>query len=273
MDLNRNLITNGRFDGDLNNWYFDDAVAIPNGGKNELGCVRINDGGFISQLFSIPVTRKYMLHIAVRSDSAITGKARVRIEDNRGGAHTRSFDLTTSKAGEWQEYVWEFGIGQGNFKLVIESDVDGVEVDDVWLWNVFISRSQIAAQVADRLGAVATQFRYSTTPSWGKPEGSYTLAIDSALRSVQATNIWDGSPDIRWLKANAVDDVVEAATAYMLNRASMDASILTDISAGGRTESYSQIFSAISKFKDGSNGNSGPGRIETRRLYHASEEE
>jgi len=270
---NRNLITNGRFDLGLNNWYFDDATHLPGGGRNGFDAIRLDEGGFVSQPIAVRFTRPHLLRIAVKTPSPVSGKARLRIQDDRGGAHSRSFDLATTKAGEWQEYSHHFGIGKGNYKLVIESDIDGVEIDGVWMWPVAVTRAQIAAQVADRLGAVATQFNYSLTPSWGKPEGSYTLAVDAGLRSAQAINPYDGSPDIRWLSDNAVDDAVEAATAYMVNRARMDASVETDISVGGRSESRSQVYSALSKYQEGAGGNSGPGRIETRRLYHASEEE
>jgi hypothetical protein len=263
-----NLLNNGRFDNKLSNWTAVPPVSYdPHGGADEIGCAKLDNGGELVQLFTVPYSRKHTLHFNQKADSAFADgeNACIMIVDGYQNL-VKQIDLSIIKPGVWNGNTYEIGLAAGSYTFHIYCEKDGLYVDDVWLWALFTTRTKLAEEAADRLGSVALKHKFTTTPSYGKSEGSYTLAVDQALRSVGSIRPEDASPDVRYLGPEAVETAVDAVVAYMLKVATMNASGMTDLTVDGRQESFSQEYKALSELA-GSSGGTGTKPVQVRKIY------
>ena len=157
-----------------------------------------------------------------------------------------------------------------NGSLTLSASGGTVYVDTVALLvgGLPMTRGEIAAKLAQRLGALATDAGFSTQPSASGPNGDYSNAIDEALRSVDADNRWD-DPDVTDLEADQVNAVLEAAQTAMLQQLRSTYALETDVSLGPRKENRSQIAASLDAMLGaGSGGGSGNRRVSQGRLEY-----
>jgi len=272
----RSLLDNGRFLSDLSGWELTaGAPAYSVGdGDDHYGVAALAVGDAIAQDFSVPNARQYTLHLSVKCAAQVTaGMVTAVITD--GDGNTVKTIQPTAAAATWTESETTLGLTPGNtFTLTLTnvSASGSVSVDDVWLWFVPITRAQIAAQVAVRLGRLASDRSLSTTLSGALTEGDYTYAVDNGLRSANAINDETGLPDVRYLNAEDVDAALDAVTIEMLGRLHLDYAAEVDIQVGPRRENLSQKSAAIEKVLSGQAASS-TGRIQQRKMRHTLAEE
>jgi hypothetical protein len=145
-----------------------------------------------------------------------------------------------------------------------------IRIDDVWFWFVPVTRAQIAAQVHNKLGRVATERNLTITPSGTLTEGSYTYAIDAALRNVGAINPETGLPDVRYLNDTSVQNAIDATRREMLEQLQSDYAVEVDTRTGPYQQSLSQKRQAIAEILGGAGGESGSstGGIVVRKMSY-----
>lgn len=250
MTVEASYLSNGRFLHDLGNWNASGASYSAGDGDEHYGVVVLSIGGAVSQQFAVEGAKLYTLHLSIKAVGATlsVGQATVTITDGAGNmVLTQNL---TGTADTWTEQTYTFGLAQGTtYTLTITniSAAGNVKVDDVWLWYVPMTRAAVAARVHAKLGLLATDMSYSTTPSGALTEGSYTYAIDTGLRQSGAIDPMTDEPDIRWV-AN-IDSLLAVVEFAMLERLQRDYATMTDITVGQRSERLSQIASAIEKLK------------------------
>jgi hypothetical protein len=106
-----------------------------------------------------------------------------------------------------------------------------------------LTRSQLAAIVHRRLGRLADDAGLTTTAAQGQMEGSYTDAIDAALRSLGAASI----DDVATAHVNALIALVEAE---MLSRLERHYALETDYQQGALSQKLSQIRAGIQSIRE-----------------------
>ncbi len=272
-----NLINNGRFTQELQNWEV--AVGSPswvaNQGYAAMGSVQMPAYlDEIRQSFTIARDKVYTLGIALRASAALMGTTnslRVQIRDKAANlVLLPSWSLFTVAADTWEINRREVYLGAGRqyqIEITNRSQFVGatIFVDDVWLWPLAITRRQVAERIADKLGSLASDASLSTTPSGDKPEGDYTPAIDEALRVLGAVDTQTGKPDIRYIESEDVKPLLDLVNGGMLERLYNEYATQVDVAAGPIRESLSQRRQAIAEMMSGSAGG-GLGPVVTRKL-------
>jgi hypothetical protein len=258
----------------LDNWTASDATYSAGDGDEQYGVAVLAAGGYITQDFTVPYARSYTLQVAVKpvGDVLTAGQMQAVITDDDSGSVV-AVSLEGDTDGAWQVNTDVIGLAPGNtytLKLLNNAAIP-VRVDDVWLWFVAITRAGIAAQVHARLGQLATDYSLSVTPAGALTEGSYTYAIDSALRAMGALNSETAEPDIRYLDPNAVLTCIDLVESEMLKRVQRSAVTETDVSLGPRRESRSQKAAMIGALVSGGSGG-GASRVVMRPLRHKHED-
>lgn len=256
----RSHLSNGRFLQNLSNWTAVNAVYNAGDGDEHYGIAVLSAGGYIQQTFSVPNARQYTIHVAVKGLTA-----QLLIMDGSGNT-VLTQDLT-GIADTWTDNDIIVGLAPGTYSIKLINDGTGdIKVDDIWLWFVPMSRSTMASRVHTKIGRLATERSYSTTPSGALTEGSYTYAIDSGLRAVGAINPETGTPDVRYLDEENIQTALEFIEREIIEQLQRDYSVEVDIRVGQRQESLSQISKALSETASG--GSKSGGRIVMRKLTH-----
>lgn len=262
-----NRISNGDFSGDLANWEASGATFVANQGNLELGAAYLSAAGhYIRQNFAIAVGRLYMVEVAVKG--AGSGSLTLTIADSAGNTvYTASVTVTTS----WTTSSTRVGLAWGNYTLTLTYNGVAVYVDDVSIAWVIKTRTELATEVHERLGNLATtDVTYTTAASGSDTEGSYTEAVDAGLRAVSAIDK-AGRTDVRYLTEDNVDACVDEIERYMLHKLHRYYSLVTDYTIGPRTERLSQKRDAIERLLGLAVGgrSAAAGRsVQTRKLIH-----
>lgn len=244
-----NLLLNGGFDGNLNEWT--GGTIVRSLGYPRLGCVQLDDGESISQQVSVSADTLYTLHFFYQLSPGASLVVRY-------GSIEQAFQ---GFEGDWQEGTMIFALDVGaNESVTFEADDGTVYVDSValGLGGLPISRDEIAVRLERRLGGLATDAGLSMTPSSAGPQGDYSEAIDEALRAVGAMSRY-GDPDVTKVEASQVNDLIESAQAAMLQVVRASYALETDVTLGPRRESRSQIAASIDAMLGGGGGGKGGG--------------
>lgn len=255
--MTANLLDNGDFDGNLDEWSGTGAIAR-NLGYPRLGCVELEAGESISQEEGLTADQLYTLHFFYRPASGATLTAGY-------GSITQTFGITA--ADQWHEGVLAFALNASASDNVAFSAAGGtIYVDSVALLigGLPISRADIAAKIAADISELATDASLSTTVSASGPEGDYSQAIDEALRQLGAINR-HGDADITQLAARRINDALEATKRAMYQRLQSKYALQVDVSLGPRRESLSQKARALG---DMTRGGAGDQRITSAPLTH-----
>lgn len=259
-----NLLLNGGFDGNLNEWDSGDGTIARSLGYPRLGCVQLTAGQSIGQEVGLSADALYTLYFFYRLGSGASLIAKY------GSGITQTF---TGTVDPWQEGDLIFALDVGaNDSVTFEASGGTVYVDSValLLGGLPISRDEIATRLSRRLGALATDAGLSTTPAATGPQGDYSEAIDEALRAVGAINRY-GDPDVTLVETNQVNDLIEAAQAAMLQVVRTSYALETDVTLGPRRENRSQIAASIDAMLSGGGGSGGGGgnrRVGQGRLVY-----
>lgn len=108
-----------------------------------------------------------------------------------------------------------------------------------------MTRAQIAAAVHRKLGQLATDAGLSTAESGDQTEGSYTDAIDAALRQLGAYDPDTEALDAALVGISSINALLRIVEGEMLERLQRHYALLTDIKVGQRDEKLSQIGAAL----------------------------
>lgn len=262
----RNLLTNGRFEDALTGWTAQDAAYAAGEGEQFLGCAAIAPGGTLRQAFGTRSRVRHHLRLAYKGDGAALT---VTLTDSAGRT-VKTAALTG--AVDWGEMLWALYLPLGQYTLAVENTGSVTAyVDGAWVWPVVRTRAEIAAAVADALGALADDAGLSSAASGSQTEGDYTAAIDAALRAVGAVDEDTGLPDVRWLEAGQVQAVERAALREMVARLRRKYALLVDTAIGPRRESLSQIQAALGQIEADLGASEATGRqVQTRRMRYAT---
>lgn len=274
MATERNYLINGRFLQNLNGWTAENGASyLASDGDDHYGIANLPVGGSVRQDFAVDNARAFTLHVAVKAPSGTltAGQATFAITDGDGNA-VLTGDLAGG-AGAWTETNYTIGLGGGTtyeIKFLNVSAAGDIRIDDIWFWFVPVTRAQIAAQVHNKLGRVATERNLVTTPSGTLTEGSYTYAIDAALRNVGAINPETGLPDVRYLNDTSVQNAIDATRREMLEQLQSDYAVEVDTRTGPYQQSLSQKRQAIAEILGGAGGESGSstGGIVVRKMSY-----
>lgn len=272
----RSHLANGRFLQNIDQWTA--TVGTPTysagDGDDHYGVANLPAGAAITQTFAVPYARAYTLHSTVKPVGGVltANQMLATIIDGAGNALV-ALSLEGATSGAWQENEDTLGLAPGTTYTIEYRNNSAltVRLDDVWLWFVAITRTQIAAQVHARLGQLATDYSLSTTPSGASTEGSYTYAVDNGLRAMGAINPETGQVDIRYLEAGDALTVIDLVEQEMLKRVQRSALTEVDVSLGPRRESLSQKAAMIGAAMNGG-GKGGGGRVVIRTLRHQAED-
>lgn len=268
MTHERNHLINGRFLHDLDGWTVSGAEYSAGDGDDHYGVAVLEQNEWIEQDFSVRGVRTFTLHLALKSANEITaGEVDVLITDSNGNTVTTV--QPTAAADTWVESETELGLGEGiTYTIrITNTQAQDVKVDDVWVWWVPFTRSELATRVDAKLARLASDRSLSTAPSGSNTEGDYTYAVDAGLRQVGAINPDTDLPDVRWLDAALVDTVLDAVYREMLEQLHSDYLAEVDISLGPRRESLSQKARGIAELLEDSGSTPG-GRVVQRRITH-----
>ena len=258
----RSLLTNGHFYHRLDGWIAAaGAVYSAGDGDAQYGVVEMPVGASIRQAFAVDRARRYTLHLATKA-----GAATVTITDGDGSALPGQ--PAPGAADVWTESSLTFGLAPGTtYTLTVSNAGAGtILVDDLWLWWVPKTRLDLAGIVARKLGALATDAELSSSAFDGQSEGSYTDAIDAALRSVGAIDPESDTPDIRGLTAGLLDSALQQIERGMLERLQRHYATFVDTKEGPLDQKLSQIGAALKSFTGGSAGGGRGGPVVVRRL-------
>jgi len=266
--MHPNHIYNPDFSRDLDGWAVTGtAVHVTNEGYNELGAVLLAaSGDSISREFTINMGRSYMLEVAVKGTAS--GSIDIAIANDSGSTLYQTSQAVTTA---WTVVPGtRIGLPWGTHTITISYSDTAVYVDDISVAYVPITRAEIASQVAERLGVLATNASMSTTPNGAATEGDYTSAVDVGLRKVGAIDP-AGRPDVRYIDPDSIDAVLGETELAMLHKLHRYWSTQTDYSLGPRTEHISQVNAAIERLIGiavGGRDASAARAIKTRKLIH-----
>ncbi len=247
-----NLLLNGGFDGNLNEWSGTGTIARSLG-YPRLGCVELAAGQSISQQVGLSEDTLYTLHFFYYLESG------AGLIAGYGSGVSQTF---TGTVGAWQEGDMIFALDAGaNDSVTLEASGGTVYVDSTALMYgaLPISRDEAGVRLERRLGALATDAALSLTPASSGPQGDYSEAIDEALRAIGAVNRW-GDPDVTIVRSEQVNELLEGAQMAMLQRLRSSYALETDVSLGPRKESRSQIAASIDAMLGGGGGGGGVNR-------------
>lgn len=241
-----NLLSNGAFDGNLNEWtgsgIINRALGYP-----RLGCAQLATGQSISQYVGLSEDQFVTLHFFYRLGAGASLTAGY-------GAITQSF---VGVVDAWQEGYLSFALDVSANDYITFTAVGGtVYVDNAALLSggLPISRAGIATRIANRLGTLGTDATLSAVATGDKPEGDYSESIDDALRSLAAVDFF-GYPDVTRVTPEIVQALLQSGFTSMLQQLRVQYSLETDVTLGPRRESRSQIATSIDALLGG--GNSG----------------
>ena len=252
-----NLIYYGGFDGAIDADYWTGGTICRSLGYPRLGCVELVAGQSVRQGVELSGDQLYTLHYFYQLAVGATLNVTV-------GAIAQ--EHTGAPLSVWREGVLGLSVGASIQANVQFTAIDGdcyVDTVSLILGAVPVYRSGLALVVAARLSTLATDAELSTMPSIDGPEGSYSAAIDEALRQVGAVNEW-GDPDVCQLEPGQVNVVLEAIQTAMLQQLRSKYALETDVSLGPRRESRSQIAASIDAMLSGAGSNR---RVATGRLF------
>lgn len=108
-----------------------------------------------------------------------------------------------------------------------------------------MDRATLATLVHRRLSSLASDAGLTTQASDGQSEGSYTDAIDAALRTLGAYEATTGLLDSSLLTVAQHNQAISLVTQSMLQLLQFHYSTLVDIKVGAREEKLSQIRQAL----------------------------
>lgn len=271
--MERSYLANGRFLQNIDQWTASNASYSAGDGDEHYGVAVVQPGGWITQTVAVPWARAYTLHAAIKPiGGVLTSNQMLATLTDGQGNQVVAIGLEGETPNTWQENTDTIGLAPGTTYTIEFRNNSAlvVHVDDVWLWFVAIARAQIAAQVAARLGTLATEYSLSTTPAGALTEGDYTYAVDTGLRAMGAISPETGEVDIRYLDAGGVATVIDLVETEMLKRVQRSALTEVDVSLGPRRESLSQKAKMISEAMTGSG--KGGGRVVVCALRHAAED-
>lgn len=272
MSASRNHFVNGEFTHNLNGWTATGGAAyLASDGDEHYGIANLPVAGSISQAFAVEAARSFSFHVSAKSPTGAlsAGQCTYEIKDSNGlTVVTGSLDGAVSS---WSENLTTLGLADGTTYTLTITNVSAagdVRIDDVWLWYIPVTRAQIATYVDVKLGRIADERSLSTTPAGALTEGSYTYAIDAALRNVGAIDPESGNPDVRWLNASSVQNVIDAARREMLEQLQSDYAVEVDTRTGPYQQSLSQKRAAIADMLGGTGSESGAntGGVVVRRM-------
>lgn len=126
-----------------------------------------------------------------------------------------------------------------------------------------LTRAGLAAIVADRLGAIASERNWSTAVNGALTEGDYTYAIDAALRDLELLDA-EHEPDITKAEHRHYNTLIEVVERYMLAKAERSLAMRVDLQLGPRRQAFSQQAAALREM--GKAG--GSKRVVAMRLHH-----
>jgi len=252
VDTERTVITNGRFLHNLDGWSAAGGAAYSAGdGDDHYGvAVLPTGGGSISQVFAVEEYRAFTLHLSMKADGASAAPGSVTAQIADGAGNTVGTWNLSGAADTWTAQTIQIGLAQGTtytLTLANVSHAGAVALDDIWLWWLPMTRSQIAARVARTLGALATDAGRATTPAGELTEGDYTDAVDAGLRAIGAINPITDQVDIRQLETRQINDVLTAVEHAMLAQLQRHYATLVDTKEGPLEQKLSQIATAIAR--------------------------
>ena len=273
----RSHLVNGRFLHDLSGWTLSGAEYSAGDGDDHYGVAVLAAGEYIEQAFGVSYIRTYTLAIDVKpvgNDLAGTNVQAILTDGNGNTVASLSMDGT---ADTWTANSNDLGLASGTtytLKIINNDFGADVRIDDVWLWDVPITRAEIASHVNTKLGRLASDRSLSTTPSGTNTEGDYTFAVDAGLRGMGAVNPETGLPDVRYLDPSDVNGALDLVMREMLEYLQADYAVETDIRVGPYQESRKQIgdkiLTMLGKNADGSGGSAG--QVIQRKLGHQAKD-
>ena len=268
MNFNFNNLTNGRFEHDADGWTLSaGAEYVASDGDDHSGIIVLPWNEYIEQPFSIIGARLETIHMSLKSALALaTDRVIVRIMDGEGNA-VLTYSPVVPSRDTWTIVTRDIGLAQGatyTFRITNNYPTD-VKVDDVWIWDVAITRRQLAMRVHEKLGGLtSSDVTLTYAPATDKPEGDYTSAIDTALREIGAIHPVTRLAEIRAVDIFDVDLLLDSTEREMLERIENEYITKVDLTVGPHRESFSQIASALRARI----GEEAIGKIEVRRLTH-----
>lgn len=272
--MERSHLVNGRFLHNLDGWTASGGASYHAGaGDAQYGIVVLPVGASIVQSFAVPHVRSYTLSLAVKTTSGTlsTGQATVTIRDGQNNI-VASIDLS-GDAPAWSIQTTTLGLAPGSSYRITLTNVSAsatIYIDDVWLWPVLNTRSDLAQTIHRKLAALATDASLSTTANGAQTEGDYTDAVDAGLRSAGAIDSETDLPDVRWLDATTVDIALDAIEREMLKRLQRHYATVVDLKIGPRDEKLSQISKHLASLAGGGDGAASQGsrKVVTRKLIY-----
>lgn len=261
----RNLIQNGRFYGNLDEWggtaTIDRSLGYP---RN--GCANLDDGGSITQDVGLSNDVLYSLHYFYRLTAGATLTA---------GYGSTTQELSGETVGVWHEGLLEFALDASENSTVSFAAAGGsIYVDAVTLriGAIPTTRADIARVVSNRLGSLATDQSLERSSNQTGINGDYTDAIDEALRATGAIGNY-GEPDVTKVGIDELNMIYDSTYAAMLQmlQSSYALSSGTQTWLGPRKETTGDIVENIGALLGGGSGSSGAGgRIAQEALHRDS---
>lgn len=273
--MDRNSLINGKFLHNLNGWTPSSGASYSAGdGDEHYGVAVLPVGESIWQEFAVDETRLQSVHISVKADASLSGlQATLAIID--GDGNTVITQNLSGSAYTWTESTYTIGLTEGtSYRVTItnNSAASDIKIDDVWIWFVPITRAQVAAAVHAKLGRLATERDFSVTINGELTEGSYTYAIDAALRTIGAIDDEDGAPSIRYVDPEQVQTLIETVRREMLEQLQTEYAVEVDTTTGPYRQNLSQKSAMIGQIigngkGNGSGGSSGGAVIQRKMTY------
>ena len=267
--MNFNHITNGRFENSADGWTLSDRADYrASDGDDHHGMVNLRWNHYMEQQFSIAGARLETIHVALKSSTALSGANAfaLRIMDGAGNI-VSTYNPDVPYVDQWTVVTHDVGLTSGTTYTLRITNIQPIPVmvDDVWIWDLAITRRQLAMRVHEKLGGLtSSDVTLSYAASANKPEGDYTSAIDVALREIGAIHPATQLPDIRAADIFDVDLLLDSTEREMLERIENEYITKVDLSVGPHRESFSQVASALRARI----GEESVGKIESRRLTH-----
>lgn len=248
-----NLLDNGRFYGNLDEWTPSGAASINRAlGYPRAGCVQLDAGASIAQQESASEDSLYTLHYFYRITSGAVLTASY-------GAFSNTHQTLTPNV--WIEGFISFAPDTSlNESVTFAAATATAYIDAVSLLfgALPISRHELAQAAQTRLGALVREKGLLCAPSHLGPDGDYTAAIDEALRAVGAVGPY-GEPDVTCVAAGDINNLIDATYGNMLQRLQSDYLLDTDVSLGPRRENRSQIAQNLARMAGASGAGGGDG--------------
>lgn len=243
----RNSLINGKFLHNLNGWTADGATYLASDGNDHYGVAVLPTGAAIWQAFSVDGTKLQTLSISIHSLGVTLNDDSVTYTITDGNGETVISGEVHATDGNWTDNLYNIGLVEGTtYTITIENTaVDDVHIDDVWIWFVPVTRASIAAQVASKLGRIATERGLSTESDGELTEGDYTYPIDAALRTIGAIDEEDGKPSIRYVDVEQVQTLIETVRREVLERLQTEYAVEVDTVTGPYNQRLSQKSGSI----------------------------